>query len=142
MSGPGIGACTHPPAGIPIPRMGACTHPNSSRLSGGEPAPATIWGRPRAPSRVHQVHAGDMLDLAQARHDLDGDLDPRLLGGIALEPLHARERGVIDLDAGDPLVHVGAASACCAEASRRRASARARNPAATTPRASAKRGTS
>jgi hypothetical protein len=52
------------------------------------------------------VHAADPGHAPQPAHDLGADGDPLGLGGVAGAAPHAGERRVVDLDAGDLVVHV------------------------------------
>src|SRR5262245_18581699 len=58
------------------------------------------------PPGSHDVDAGHASHLANAPDRVDGDLDPGCFRLVALEPLHSTECGLVELDAGDVVVHV------------------------------------
>ena len=55
---------------------------------------------------VRPILRGLAAGRGSAVDDGGRDLDPGGLRSLAFEALHARERRVVDLDAGDLLVHV------------------------------------
>jgi cellulose 1,4-beta-cellobiosidase len=60
----------------------------------------------RLPAGRHDVDAGHAADLAQLLDDVRRDLDPGGFRVLARPARQLRERGLVDLHAGDVLVHV------------------------------------